>query len=166
MVSEAGVYMTEQRTSDDGIEMSWAVNVAAPFLLTSLLLDTVTERVINVSSTNAADHIDFGNLQQERGFSSQGAHSLSNLCTIMLTYELARRLKGAGSAVTCNCLDPGNKGASDALVVATDPHLNRVSGAFFVSKCSWPSPQVSYDQELQQRLWRVLEEQTGAVYPV
>ncbi len=56
--------MTEQRTSDDGIEMNWAVNVAAPFLLTSLLLDTVTERVINVSSTNAADHIDFGNLQQ------------------------------------------------------------------------------------------------------
>ena len=59
--------MTEHRTSDDGMEMTWAVNVAAPFLLTSLLLDTVTERVINVSSTNAADHIDFSNLQQVGG---------------------------------------------------------------------------------------------------
>ena len=48
----------------DGLEMTWAVNVAAPFLLTACLLDVVAERVVNVSSISAASSIDFGNLQQ------------------------------------------------------------------------------------------------------
>ena len=36
----------------------------APFLLTSLLLDTVKERIVNVSSISAGSHIDFDNLNQ------------------------------------------------------------------------------------------------------
>lgn len=44
--------------------MTWAVNVAAPFLLTSLLLGAVRERVVNVSSISAAGSLDWGNLQQ------------------------------------------------------------------------------------------------------
>ena len=48
----------------DGFEMTWAVNVMAPFLLTSLLLDRVTDRIINVSSISAGSSIDFSNLQQ------------------------------------------------------------------------------------------------------
>jgi NAD(P)-dependent dehydrogenase (short-subunit alcohol dehydrogenase family) len=44
--------------------MTWAVNVAAPFLLTGCLLDVVAERVVNVSSISAASSLDFGNLQQ------------------------------------------------------------------------------------------------------
>ena len=41
-----------------------AVNVAAPFLLTSLLLGAVKERVVVVSSISAASSLDFSNLQQ------------------------------------------------------------------------------------------------------
>ena len=48
----------------DGLEMTWAVNVAAPFLLTGCLLDVVAERVVNVSSISAASSLDFDNLQQ------------------------------------------------------------------------------------------------------
>ena len=44
--------------------MVWAVNVMAPFLLTSLLLDLVTDRIVNVSSISAGSSIDFSNLQQ------------------------------------------------------------------------------------------------------
>jgi NAD(P)-dependent dehydrogenase (short-subunit alcohol dehydrogenase family) len=44
--------------------MTWAVNVAAPFLLTGCLLDVVAERVVNVSSISAASSLDFDNLQQ------------------------------------------------------------------------------------------------------
>ena len=44
--------------------MTWAVNVAAPFLLTACLLDNVTGRIVNVASISAAGSIDFGNLQQ------------------------------------------------------------------------------------------------------
>jgi len=50
--------------TEDGFELSWAVNVMAPFLLTSLLLDDVTERIVNVSSISAASSLDFSNLQQ------------------------------------------------------------------------------------------------------
>lgn len=48
----------------DGYEMTWSVNVQAPFLLTSLLLDLVSDRIINVSSISAGSSIDFSNLQQ------------------------------------------------------------------------------------------------------
>ena len=48
----------------DGLELTWAVNVAAPFLLTACLLGAVRERVVVVSSISAASSLDWGNLQQ------------------------------------------------------------------------------------------------------
>ena len=130
LVNNAGVFEDQRRTSD-GYELTWAVNVAAPYLLTSLLLDTISERIINVASISAAVSIDFNNLQQERGFSSHGAYSLSKLCNIMFSMELAERISlaaldgggggggGGGSGgssssstflpalPTSNALDPG-----------------------------------------------------------
>lgn len=50
--------------SEEGFELTWAVNVMAPFLLTSLLLDTVKSRIVNVSSISSGSSLDFGNLQQ------------------------------------------------------------------------------------------------------
>lgn len=44
---------------------------------------------------------------QERGFSAHSAYSLSKLAEQLCTFQLAARLRAAGSAVTCNCLDPG-----------------------------------------------------------
>ena len=46
---------------------------------------------------------------QERGFSSHNAYSLSKLAEQLFTFELANRLRAAGSPVTCNCLDPGGQ---------------------------------------------------------
>jgi NAD(P)-dependent dehydrogenase (short-subunit alcohol dehydrogenase family) len=54
--------------SADGFELTWAVNVLAPFLLTSLLVDRVTSQVVTTSSISASSSLDMGNLQQERGF--------------------------------------------------------------------------------------------------
>jgi NAD(P)-dependent dehydrogenase (short-subunit alcohol dehydrogenase family) len=50
--------------------MTWAVNVLAPFLLTQQLLGAGCRpsSIINVASISAASNIDWGNLQQERGF--------------------------------------------------------------------------------------------------
>ena len=50
--------------SEDGFELTWAVNVVAPFLLTALLFDNVKERIVNTSSISAGSSIDWGNLQQ------------------------------------------------------------------------------------------------------
>lgn len=54
--------------SEDGHEMTWAVNVLAPYLLTALLLDRVKSRIVNASSLSACNTIDFDNLQQEQGY--------------------------------------------------------------------------------------------------
>ncbi|KAK3269958.1 hypothetical protein CYMTET_21620 [Cymbomonas tetramitiformis] len=112
LINNAGVYETQKCLSEDGYEMSWAVNVIAPFLLTSLLLDRLRagtkSRIINVSSISQTDgggRIDFDNLQHEKGYSAHSAYGLSKLCAVCFTKDLAERLKPEG--ITVNCLDPG-----------------------------------------------------------
>lgn len=60
----AGVFEPKYKKTGDGFEMTWQVNVMAPFLLTSLLFDRIKDRVVIVSSMSAGSHIDFDNLNQ------------------------------------------------------------------------------------------------------
>jgi NAD(P)-dependent dehydrogenase (short-subunit alcohol dehydrogenase family) len=104
-----GTYLTRQ-LSVDGLEMTFALNHLAYFLLTNLLLDTLKAsapaRIINVSSdAHANGKIEFDNLQGERDFSGLGPYGNSKLANILFTVELARRLEGTG--VTANALHPG-----------------------------------------------------------
>lgn len=48
--------------------MTYAVNVLAPFLLTALVHDIVTSKIVNTASLSAAGSLDVNNLNQERGF--------------------------------------------------------------------------------------------------
>lgn len=64
LLNNAGVFEKQRSTTADGLEMTFGVNVAAPYLLTSLLLDIISDRIVNVASISAASSIDFGNLQQ------------------------------------------------------------------------------------------------------
>jgi NAD(P)-dependent dehydrogenase (short-subunit alcohol dehydrogenase family) len=65
LVNNAGAMYTTRQASVDGIELTWAVNHLAPFLLTNLLLDrlraSAPARVINTASEahqGAQNHID------------------------------------------------------------------------------------------------------------
>ena len=100
----------ERRLNEDGLEMTFAVNHLAPFLLTRLLLDRMKEcapsRIVTVASgAHRRTEIDFDDLQNERDYSPFDAYSRSKLANVYFTYELARRLEGTG--VTANCLHPG-----------------------------------------------------------
>lgn len=64
LINNAGIFAKHKTFSKDGIELTWAVNMLAPFLLTSLLLDTIQERIVNVGSMALASNMDFDNLQQ------------------------------------------------------------------------------------------------------
>jgi NAD(P)-dependent dehydrogenase (short-subunit alcohol dehydrogenase family) len=105
-----GIWMTRQQTVD-GIEMTWAVNHLAYFLLTNLLLDTLVAsapaRIVNVSSAlHWQGHVNFADLQAKHGiYNPLFAYNQSKLANVLFTYELARRLSDSG--VTANALHPG-----------------------------------------------------------
>jgi retinol dehydrogenase 12 len=110
LLNNAGGTFTTRQLSVDGIEMTFALNHLAYFLLTNLLLDTIIAsapaRIINVSSdAHAGGKIDFENLQGERSYSGFGPYGNSKLANILFTTDLARRLEGTG--VTVNALHPG-----------------------------------------------------------
>src|SRR6202167_2531973 len=52
LINNAGMVSTRHRMSADGFELTFATNHLGPFLLTSLLLDRISEhgRIINVAS--------------------------------------------------------------------------------------------------------------------
>jgi NAD(P)-dependent dehydrogenase (short-subunit alcohol dehydrogenase family) len=109
LLNNAGAVMLQRQLSVDGIEITFALNHLAYFLLTNLLLDTLKAsapaRIINVSSdAHRSGKIEFDNLQGERSYGS-GAYGNSKLANILFTMELSRRLEGTG--VTVNALHPG-----------------------------------------------------------
>ena len=109
LLNNAGSVFLQRQLSVDGIEMTFALNHLAYFLLTNLLLDTIKAgapaRIINVSSgAHTAGRIEFDNLQGERNYGTN-AYGNSKLANILFTMELARRLEGSG--VTVNALHPG-----------------------------------------------------------
>ena len=98
------------RLSEDGFELTFAVNHLAPFLLTNLLLDrlkaSAPARVITVASrAHRGSRIDLATITGSRGWSMGQSYGRSKLCNILFTRELARRLEGTG--VTATCLHPG-----------------------------------------------------------
>jgi NAD(P)-dependent dehydrogenase (short-subunit alcohol dehydrogenase family) len=95
--------------SVDDIELTFATNVLGYFLLTQELLDVLKasapSRLINVASAFASD-LDLDDLQFERRpFESFKAYAQSKACDRLLSWALARRLKGTG--VTVNAMTPG-----------------------------------------------------------
>ena len=110
LVNNAGAYNAKRLLSDDGHELTFAVNHLAHFLLTNLLLDLLKEsapaRIVNVSSrSHLGATIDFDDLNKESGYRGMSVYGQSKLANVLFTRELARRLEGTG--VTANSLHPG-----------------------------------------------------------
>ena len=110
LINNAGGVNLSRRETVDGLEMTFAVNYLAPFLLTNLLLDklktSAPARIVNVSSeSHQSGYIKMDDLELEKGYRLMRAYGQSKLALVLFTYELARRLQGTG--VTANCLHPG-----------------------------------------------------------
>ncbi|MFL5589596.1 MAG: SDR family oxidoreductase [Ktedonobacteraceae bacterium] len=110
LINNAGAAFTGRRETADGLEMTFAVNYLAPFLLTNLLLDmlkaSAPARIVNVSSnSHKSGYIQMDDLQEEKHYRSMRVYGQSKLAVVLFTYELAGRLQGTG--VTANCLHPG-----------------------------------------------------------
>jgi len=111
LINNAGAaFPGRRRETVDGLEMTFAVNYLAPFLLTNLLLDLLTAsapaRIVNVSSAaHKSGSIQLDDLQAEKLYRPLRTYPQAKLAVVLFTYELARRLQGTG--VTANCLHPG-----------------------------------------------------------
>jgi retinol dehydrogenase-12 len=110
LINNAGCGNLSRTVTPDGYETTFAVNHLAPFLLTSLLIDTLKKsgpaRIVNVASrAHRNQEMDFDDLMSERGYRVMRTYGRSKLANILFTRTLARRL--AGSNVTANCLHPG-----------------------------------------------------------
>ena len=115
LINNAGGIIGKRLLTEDGIEMTFAVNHLAYFLLSNLLLDELKSstpaRIVNVASVgHRVVSLDFDNLQGELNYSPMRMYLQSKLANILFTYELARRLEGTG--VTVNCLHPGVVGTN------------------------------------------------------
>lgn len=110
LVNNAGGIFSKRETTVDGLEMTFALDHLAYFLLTNLLLDTLQAsapaRIINISSqAESGGRINFDDLQAEKRYSSWAAYAQAKLANVLFTYELAHRLEGMG--VTANAVIPG-----------------------------------------------------------
>ena len=181
-----GDYTGKRLETAEGNEYTLAVNTLAPFLLTALLLPSLTAagaaRVVISSSVSMGDADSLGDLQlaQPGRYSGHRAYSLSKLCDAMLSQELHQRY-GDPPRLTFNTMDPtmqvgmgadtkmlrrgwGDWGGacSDATVSAdmmSAEEWGRKSGQGFASR------REIADAASRQKLWARCVELTGADYP-
>ncbi|HJP04313.1 MAG: short-chain dehydrogenase [Chromatiales bacterium] len=110
LINNAGMLTDHRQLSHDGLELTFAVNYLAPFLLTNLLLDTLKAnapaRIVNVSSTAMGGGlINFSDMQAEQHFDGWQAYANSKLANVLSSHWLASQLEGTG--VVSNSLCPG-----------------------------------------------------------
>ena len=202
LICNAGVMYPPKQTTGDGFELQFGTNHLGHFALTGLLLDQMLpvpgSRVVTVSSVGhrMQARINFDDLQWERSYSRVRAYGQSKLANLMFTYELQRRLSGAGTTIAV-AAHPGfaatelmrhtpaaavvtplfsqdaAMGSLPVLRAATDPSV--LGGQYygpggFLGLRGYPklaaSSRRSHDEAVQRRLWAVSEELTGVTFPV
>ena len=109
LINNAGTIAQQRTLTEDGIELNFAVNVLAPFVLTTRLFGLLEQsqpaRVITLMGGDIPKQLDLDNLQGERSFSSFHNYSASKVAMLTLMSELAARQGGNG--VDINVCYPG-----------------------------------------------------------
>ena len=108
LINNAGVFKTAETTTPDGLDVRFAVNTLAPYLLTHKLLPLLgpSARVINLSSA-AQSPVDLEALAGRiRLADDYAAYAQSKLALTMWSRHLALSLKDSGPAMIA--VNPGS----------------------------------------------------------
>jgi len=110
LVNNAGGIFDKRILTFDGLELTFALNHLAYFLLTNLLLEILKAapagRVVNVSSqAHRYGSMEFDDPGFEKGYNAMKSYAQSKLANLLFTYEFSRHLAGTG--ITVNALHPG-----------------------------------------------------------
>ena len=191
LVNNAGMAGARGLTKD-GFELTFGTNHLGPYLLTRLLLDHLKKhapsRIVNVASKAhyRVKAIPWGQLREPtKGRTGFDEYSVSKLCNILFTKELARRLES--TKVTTYSVHPGvvatdvwrevpsplrwvikklmitpEQGAQSSIVSAADPELASATGRYYDwnGKDTKPSA-LAEDEVLQGLLWKRSAEWVG-----
>ncbi len=191
LINNAGALFNKRLETVDGLEMTFALNHMAYFVLTNLLLGRLNDgaRIVTVASNaHRGARLDFDDLQSRRSYVGFPVYSKSKLCNILFNRELARRLSGTG--ITANALHPGfvatrfgndsggimgrvlkvakpvgaispEEGAQTIIYLACSPDVAGVSGQYFY-QCKPATPTAeARNDDDAKRLWDMSQQIAG-----
>ena len=161
LTNNAGIFGLQTLTkTEDGLEMTMAVNHFGHFLLTNLLLELLKKsapsRVVIVSAMGHWLATKTGLLENMRvakySYSFLNVYQESKLANILFARELARRLQGMN--VTANSLHPG--------VIATEIARNLPTWIQVISAPIWPYFSKTPEQGAQTTIHLAVSEELEA----
>jgi NAD(P)-dependent dehydrogenase (short-subunit alcohol dehydrogenase family) len=178
LVNNAGIFATERVVTEDGLELTFAVNYLGPFLLTALLLPrleasatTSPSRVIDVSSiAHTRGALELDDLQLARAWSGYGAYAASKLANVMHALSLADRCDP--TRLVAYSLHPGvigtkllrtgfgpiqgksvEVGAQTTVRLAGGETVDEPSGTYFSEGTPTPPATAARDRRTRDALW-------------
>ena len=185
LINNAGAVFGKREMTADGLEMTFATNHMAYFVMTNVLLPKLKAgaRIVSTASdAHKSGKLDFDDLQAQKSFGAFRVYGTSKLCNILFTRELAKRLTGTG--VTANCLHPGfvatgfgdnnegllgwvvgaakklgaitpEDGAKTIVYLASSPEVAGKSGGYYYKNALATPTAAAQSDEDAGRLWEV-----------
>ena len=178
LINNAGIFADERVVTDDGVELTFAVNHLAPFVLTELLAPRLEasaggapSRVINLSSiahTRGRIHID--DLTLAKGWTGYAAYAMSKLANVMHALSLAER--HAADKLVAYSVHPGvigtkllrqgfgpiagstvDVGARTQVRLAGEEEVTSPSGSYFSEGVQAQPAPAARDAAMRAALW-------------
>ncbi len=183
MNNAGGIFMDFELT-DEGYEKTFALNHMSYFILTNILLDNITSRIINIASEAHRGVKLREDFQCPKKYNGWTQYKNSKLANIYFTYHLNSILDKDNSHITVNCLHPGvvntniannnnnliyktissfvkffaissKQGAVTPIYLATSSDVDYLSGAYFIRSKPVQSSKISYDKDIAENLWAI-----------
>lgn len=185
LINNAGVFGVPDAITPDGIDVRFAVNTIAPYLLTQRILPLLgtSGRVINLSSA-AQSPVDTAALAGHGRLPDMAAYSQSKLALTMWSRSMARDIADNGPAVIA--VNPGSLlgskmvkqafgvpgkdlriGAEILCRAALSDDFDDASGQYFdndAGRFAPPHPD-ALDQQKSAEVVRIIEEVLAAIKP-
>ncbi len=149
IINNAGVFITKETKTNEGLDYRFAVNYLAPYWLTKQLLPFLDKsddrRIINLSSA-AQETVSIPALRGQATLSNQLSYAQSKLALTMWSIDLGQKLSNTavipvnpGSLLNTQMVQeaygrywsPASKGGDILYALATDNQYSQVTGKYF-----------------------------------
>ena len=188
LLNNAGGANKTKHITIEGLEKTFATNQMNYFVLSTELLDILSEsndgRIVNVASNaHIGAEVDYENINSEKSFSAWTSYCVSKLMNIMFTYQFSL----IQDRVSVNVLHPGfvdtniagnegnlikyivkfgakmfartvDNGADSSIYLSTSDEVKGVSGKYFFKCREIRSSRASYVKKDWQKVWDLCSE--------